>query len=126
MGQEPLHDVRQPGWEERLGTEEAEGWQEMKKLVTKKGHIAYEATDFETRLLGGCGVCDECNCHAPTGYLVPVLNHYQCPECFEKWSNRATYYPEDTPVEQGTAAYYESVIPATMSEPEGGDKTCEQ
>jgi len=85
----------------------------MKKIKTKIGYIAYETTSQVTELLGGRGICDECNCFAPVGYLVPVLNHYQCPKCFKEWSSRGNYYPEDIPIEQRNAAYYESVIPVT-------------
>ena len=82
----------------------------MKKIATKVGYIAYEATQAEVRLLGSPGICDECSNNTPTGYLVPVLNHYQCPACFEDWSKKARYYPEDICIERRNAAYYESTI----------------
>lgn len=52
----------------------------MKALRTKRGLIAYHTTAAETTLIGGMGICDECGKASPDGYLVPVLNHWQCPE----------------------------------------------
>ena len=83
----------------------------MKKIKTKSGYIAYEATAEETGRLGGCGICDDCGEFAASGYLVPVLDHYMCPECFHDFEGRGTYYPEDIPVETRTAEYFESRIP---------------
>lgn len=82
----------------------------MRKTKTKCGYVAYEADFTETLLLGGAGICDECNQIAIRGYLVPVLNHYMCPKCFGEWNSRAIFYEEDLPVEQRTSAYYESRI----------------
>lgn len=88
----------------------------MLKFRTRQGYIAYRCTASETTLLGGIGVCDDCNEFAESGFLVPVLNHYMCPRCFEDWQNHSHYYPEDIPIEQRRAAYYESVIPMEASE----------
>ena len=85
----------------------------MKKITTPTGYIAYEATKEEIQLLGGYGICDECSKNTEKGYLVPVLNHYQCPECFESWSKTARYYPEDIPIQDRRAAYYERMVPLT-------------
>lgn len=82
----------------------------MTKTTTKAGHIAYSVAAAETAKLGGLGICDECNEYAPTGFLVPVLNHYMCPSCFKYWCSVARYYPEDRPVEARNAKYYEAVI----------------
>ena len=82
----------------------------MKKFKTGSGYVAYEATAEETALLGGAGICDDCGEFSESGYLVPVLDHYMCPACFHDWERRGTYYPEDIPVEQSTAAYFESRI----------------
>lgn len=83
----------------------------MKKLRTKNGLIAYYATAAETFLLGGFGICDDCGKAAHDGYLVPVLNHWQCPECFKDWADTAKHYPEDDICERRTARYYEAIIP---------------
>jgi len=91
----------------------------MKKITLKNGLIAYETSAVETMNLGGIGVCDDCGKGAIRGYLVPVLNHYQCPDCFKDWSARAKYYPEDAPFEKRTAEYYESRIPLTGGDDDG-------
>lgn len=85
----------------------------MKRLRTKRGLIAYHTTAAETCLIGGLGICDDCGTASPDGYLVPVLNHWQCPACFKDWANRAKHYPEDDEFEIRTARYYESRIPMT-------------
>ena len=88
----------------------------MLKFRTRQGYIAYQCTASETTLLGGMGICDDCGKFSETGFLVPVLNHYMCPRCFEDWQNCGHYYPEDIPIEQRRAAYYESTIPMEVSE----------
>lgn len=88
----------------------------MKKMMTKNGLIAYEATAEDTYLLGGYGICDDCGNFAPAGYLVPVLNHYQCPECFAEFNIRAKRYPEDAKIERRTAEYFERMIPMKKAE----------
>ena len=88
----------------------------MLKFRTRQGYVAYRCTASETALLGGMGVCDDCGKFSETGFLVPVLNHYMCPRCFEDWQNRGHYYPEDVPIEQRRAAYYENIIPMEVSE----------
>lgn len=88
----------------------------MKRITTKTGYVAYEASAVETTMLGGFGICDECSQATERGYLVPVLNHYQCPACFEDWSKSARYYPEDIPIQNKNAAYFESKIPLTKEE----------
>lgn len=54
----------------------------MRKIKTQRGYIAYSCRGSETALIGGMGICDDCGTPASMGYLVPVLNHYMCPECF--------------------------------------------
>lgn len=83
----------------------------MIKFKAKSGHLAYRSNAVETLLLGGMGICDDCGELATEGFLVPVLNHYMCPECFHNWENRGTFYSEDIPYEQHTAACFESRIP---------------
>ena len=86
----------------------------MEKFHLKNGLIVYKTTTAEIQSIGGLGICDECGqFHPEGGYLVPVLNHWQCKECFEDWKSRAKYYPEDAPYEARRAAYYERVIPFT-------------
>lgn len=88
----------------------------MLKFQTRQGYIAYRCTSEETTLLGGMGICDDCGEFSPNGFLVPVLNHYMCPHCFEDWQNRGRYYPEDIPIEHRHAAYFERMIPMEVSE----------
>lgn len=83
----------------------------MTKFKTLSGYLAYRATATETTFLGGRGICDDCGEYASKGYLVPVLNHYMCEDCFRRWGGGGTYYPEDIPYERHTAAYFESRIP---------------
>lgn len=83
----------------------------MRKIKSKCGYTVYEATAVETMRLGGIGVCDECNKGSIRGYLIPVLNRYMCPLCYEEWNNRAVYYAEDIPHEERVAGYYEKMIP---------------
>lgn len=44
---------------------------------------------------GGAGICDNCECAAMEGYYVPVLNHYLCLKCYQDFTRRTPYYPED-------------------------------
>lgn len=83
----------------------------MRKIQSKCGYTVYEVSAAEVTLLGGFGICDECNEFAPKGYLIPVLNHYQCPKCYADWNERAVYYEEDIPHEQRVSEYYEKMIP---------------
>ena len=82
----------------------------MKKTRTKCGYIAYAATADDTKKTGGMGICDYCGKEAGKGYLIPILSSYYCPECYSKWDESAVYYEEDIPVQDRTAAYYESCI----------------
>ena len=83
----------------------------MIKLKTENGHIAYLTSMSDLCRIDSLGICDECGKPSLVGYLVPVLNHYQCPHCFDEWRADAKFYPEDTPVEKRRAQYYESCIP---------------
>ena len=74
----------------------------MKKFTIPEGYIAYSCYAFETGFLGGMGICDDCGEFAPCGYLVPVLNHYMCPKCFQEWTSHNTFYLEDLPIEAET------------------------
>lgn len=83
----------------------------MIKIKTKCGYIAYKVSREEIVSVGGFGICDHCNEPSKTGFLVPVLNHWICPKCYEEWNERAHFYPEDLWVEEKNCQYYESVIP---------------
>lgn len=89
----------------------------MRKFKTKNGYVAYKTTVAEIMRTGGFGICDECGTHPPeSGYLVPVLNHWQCEACFNDFQENVGFYPEDLPYERSRAAYYESMIPVTEEE----------
>ena len=75
----------------------------MKKIISKAGYIAYEATENDSRKLGGIGVCDFCGKHAVTGYLIPVMNAYYCPECYKSWDENSVMYPEDLHIEKSVS-----------------------
>lgn len=83
----------------------------MEKIKIPNGVFAYRATAEDTLKIGGFGRCDDCGQFAVKGYLVPVLNHYQCPKCFHEFKSFAKNYPEDRPFEQKTMEYFESKIP---------------
>ena len=70
------------------------------KFINEKGFTVYEMTGVETMEFGGYGICDYCNGAALKGYLIPVLNHYYCEKCYNKWNERAEYYEEDRPFEK--------------------------
>lgn len=83
----------------------------MEKFKMDCGLIAYRATAEDTFSFFGGGICDECGEFAPKGFLIPVLNHYQCESCFHEFQDRAVYYSEDAEFEHRTAAFFEEHIP---------------
>lgn len=89
----------------------------MKLVKTISGYIAYAASIEELTVLGGLGICDFCSEIVETGFLVPVLNEWLCPTCFEEWNGRAKFYPEDLEEEKRIAKYYESKIPLEEADP---------
>jgi len=101
----------------------------LKKFKSKAGYTVYEATAKDTEKLGGCGICDSCSSYSEKGYLIPVMNHYHCPECFKEWDKRANYYPEDLAIEEKNEAYYDSVfgfdIETIKSKEELGEELCD-
>lgn len=89
----------------------------MEKFYTKNGLIAYKTTTAEIQSIGGLGICDECGqFHPEGGFLVPVLNHWQCEACFNECKDRLQKYPEDMLYEARRAEYYEARIPVTARE----------
>jgi len=83
----------------------------MEKIKIPNGLFAYRATAEDTFKIGGFGTCDDCGQFAAKGYLVPVLNHYQCPRCFHEFKSFAKNYPEDLSFQKRTMEYFESKIP---------------
>ncbi len=83
----------------------------MAKIVeNKKKFIVFETSLDECLSWGGIGVCDHCNKKASTGYLVAVLNHWVCKECYDNWLINAINYPEDRPYEKKTAERYKLLL----------------
>lgn len=83
----------------------------MTKHHLPNGLTYYHCQAFELLFIGGLGICDDCGFIPTHGYLVPVLDHYQCPECFADWSARCKHYPEDDWFEQINIRYWESRLP---------------
>lgn len=81
-----------------------------RKFINEKGFTVYETNIVEIMEFGGYGICDHCNGAALKGYLIPVLNHYCCEECYNKWVERAEYYEEDRPFEKRKIEYYDSIL----------------
>lgn len=94
----------------------------MEKIKIPNGLFAYRATAEETFKIGGFGTCDECGQFAAKGYLVPVLNHYQCPKCFREFKYYSSNYPEDLPFQQRTMEYFESKIPVGIEITDWNDR----
>ena len=46
-----------------------------------------EVSAVELTQFGGLGICDNCGNASGIGYLIPVLNRWFCPECYESWKN---------------------------------------
>lgn len=65
-----------------------------------------EVSAVELTQFGGLGICDNCGKASDIGYLIPVLNRWFCPECYESWKERARWYPEDAEYEQNKFDYY--------------------
>lgn len=74
----------------------------MKKFKSKCGYVVYKTTTIECiKTTDGFGICDECGKTDNTLYLVPVLNHAQCPKCFNQWNEESEFYEEDLWFEKG-------------------------
>lgn len=74
----------------------------IKKFKSPQGYTVLKMSLFECTSIfkGGAGICDNCGRAVLEGYYVPVLNHYLCPKCYQDFTQRTPYYPED--------AYFES------------------
>ena len=79
-------------------------------IENKKGFLVIKTSLTEIANIGGLGICDECNKASFVGYLVCVLNHWMCQDCYDQWSKRAKYYPEDSAIEQRNYNRYMKVF----------------
>jgi hypothetical protein len=58
-------------------------------------------------------VCDTCNSGilpSETCYYIAVLNRLYCSDCFKKWHDGATYYPEDAVYERRQYQHTEAML----------------
>ena len=79
-------------------------------ITNKKGFGVIRTSAAECFKWGGIAICDSCNQSASSGYLVCVLNHQLCPDCFNDWYKRAKRYQEDIPYEERRFKEYELVL----------------
>lgn len=84
----------------------------MAKVVeNEKGFKVIEVSTIECLSWGGFGICDNCNSVAtPKGYYVAVLNHLLCEDCYKDWCKYATYYPEDSRIEERNFEHYKKIL----------------
>lgn len=87
----------------------------MIKFINKTGYTLYKVTSEECYSWGGLSVCDDCNDYSSEGYLVPVLNHFMCPDCYNDWNSRCKFYSSDVEFENSVIMYYENILPFTVS-----------
>lgn len=69
----------------------------VKQFKSPQGYTVLKMSLFECTSIfkGGAGICDNCGLAVLEGYYVPVLNHYLCPKCYQDFTQRTPYYPED-------------------------------
>ena len=69
----------------------------VKQFKSPQSYTVLKMSLFECTSIfkGGAGICDNCGIAVLEGYYVPVLNHYLCPKCYQNFTQRTPYYPED-------------------------------
>lgn len=88
----------------------------MIKFKNKVGYVVYRISAEECFTFGGAAICDECNKFCSNGgYLIPVLNHFMCDDCYNEWNSFCTFYPEDLDFERNICFYYENILPVIES-----------
>lgn len=87
-----------------------------KKIKTEKDFLVIkmnmkEAESIGFGLGGGACICMDCNnvCYDDI-YYVAVLNDTLCEECYNEYIKEATYYPEDSEIEQKNYDFYISML----------------
>jgi len=70
----------------------------MAKIIeNKKGFKVIELSLPEVnKTWGSVGICDCCNKVAFSFKYIAVLNNCYCPKCYDDFKENATYYPEDS------------------------------
>lgn len=87
----------------------------MIKFINSTGYTIYKVTADECYSWGGLSICDDCNTFSAYGYLVPVLNHFMCPSCYNEWLSFAKFYPDDLSFENEICRRYEKILPVIVS-----------
>lgn len=82
----------------------------MRKFKDKAGHVVYEVTAEEMKVINSPGICDFCSTKPEKGFLIAVMKEWLCPECFKRWDVCSKYYPEDAPIEKRNEQYYDRVF----------------
>lgn len=72
----------------------------MKEIQHERGFKVIQCSLVEIARLGcNMPMCDRCNNATFDGYYIAVLNRWFCPSCYEEYISRATWYPEDSAIE---------------------------
>lgn len=98
----------------------------MAKIINhEKGFKIIELSPEEALKHAGFGigiklVCDNCNNPFFIDdklklYYIAVLNMVFCKDCYEKWINNATYYPEDAAYELNHFNWYKELLNDVIS-----------
>ena len=88
-----------------------------KVLPSDKGFKLIATNHLEMASIGSYGICDSCNDNPKEGVYVAVLNYWMCNECFNKWHERAVYYPQDAKYENRNFKVYGELFKIRSSEP---------
>ena len=88
-----------------------------KKIKTEKGFLVIKMNMEEAASIGfgmgggACIICMECNnlCFNDI-YYIAVLNDTMCAKCYNEYIKEATYYPEDSAIEQRNYDFYISML----------------
>lgn len=87
-----------------------------KKIKTEKGFLVIKMNREEAESIGfgiggGACICMQCNDLCMNDiYYVAVLNDTMCEKCYNEYVNEATYYPEDSKIEQRNYDFYISML----------------
>ena len=52
------------------------------------------------------GICDQCNKHMFSGYIIPIKNGCYCRECFVNWQKDAVLNKEDIDMENTRTIWF--------------------
>jgi len=82
-------------------------------IENPKGFKVIKTTATECLKWGGMAVCDHCNkevSYDSSGYFIAVLNHWVCPECYDKWLEKAILHKDDKPYESKIFKRYAKLL----------------